>query len=90
MHSAIASILRAWVITGSVLLVTACTTTRVDYAFPEASLFEDCVRTNVQPIETNAQLAEAYLKRDNDLKVCNADKRALREWRRVMESNRQK
>lgn len=85
MRSAIANIIRAWAITGGVLLLTACTTTRVDYAFPEASLLEDCVRTNVQPIETNAQLAEAYLKRDNDLKVCNADKRALREWARVMQ-----
>lgn len=87
MLSAIARIMRAWAITGSVLLVTACTTTRVDYALPEASLLRDCIRTNVQPIETNAQLAAAYLKRDNDLAVCNADKAALRVWAETMKAN---
>lgn len=89
MHSAIAKVIRAWAITGGVLLLTACTTTRVDYALPEAELLRDCRRTEVQPIETNAQLAEAYLKRDNDLKVCNADKRALRVWAETMKQGTQ-
>jgi hypothetical protein len=87
MHSVVARIMRAWAITGSVLLVTACTTTRVDYALPEASLLRDCRVTNVHPIDTNAQLAAAYLKRDNDLAVCNADKRALRVWAETMRDN---
>lgn len=90
MHSVVASILRAWAVTFGVLMLTACAGTRVDYALPEAELLRDCRVTNVHPIDTNAQLAAAYLKRDNDLAVCNADKRALRVWAETMEANKVK
>ena len=87
MRSAIANLMHVWALVGAVLVLGGCTTTRVDFALPADYLLEDCARTNVQPLETNAQLAAAYLKRDNDLAVCNADKRALRAWAETMKDN---
>lgn len=84
-----ANLMHVWALVGTVLVLAGCSTTRVDFALPEDYLLEDCVRTNVQPIETNAQLASAYLKRDNDLAVCNADKRALRVWRDSLRANKE-
>ena len=40
----------------------------------------DCVKRPVK-LETNGDLPVAYLTRDQDVDICNADKAALRAWR---------
>lgn len=47
---------------------------------PPAELLKDCLdKTRV--ITTNRELAQAYNDRGDVLALCNADKKALREWR---------
>lgn len=57
--------------------LTACTSLKFEK--PPASLLADCVETPVVMV-VNKDLASAYQVRTRDLRTCNADKAALREW----------
>ena len=48
--------------------------------YPPDELLQDCQEA-LRAIETNEDLAQAYLDRGAVLKLCNADKAALRKWR---------
>lgn len=59
--------------------VSACGSVRYVTVAPEAYLLADCVKRTVT-LETNGDLAVAYVTRDQDVDICNADKAALREF----------
>ena len=45
----------------------------------DASLLRDCPGSNIEDIETNADLLDAYLQEREGREQCNADKAAIRE-----------
>ena len=49
------------------------------HRYPPDSLLQDCLRPKVD-VSTNAGLAEGVLDYDEALRLCNLDKKALREW----------
>jgi hypothetical protein len=59
------------------LALGGCSTVTV--RSPPAGLLADCPEP-VAEITTNRELAEAYLGLRRALRLCNADKQALREW----------
>lgn len=64
------------------LMLTGCGSIRppeVRVLTPPGALLEDCKYTET-PLNTNADLARAYLGLRNALDLCNDDKAALREW----------
>lgn len=59
-------------------LLTGCAE-RLVYATPPVELLADCPKP-APVIETNGELAQAYVLRGHALDLCNADKAALRAW----------
>ena len=66
-------------------LLAGCSTTKIvkEYVYVHddlpATLLADCPGYD-GPLDTNGDLAQAYLAERQALAACNADKEALREW----------
>lgn len=54
---------------------------RVTVVLPPEYLLEDCPVPSSGVLDTNGALADFTTRLKNALKVCNADKAALRTWR---------
>lgn len=68
------------------LSLTACGTryvTKTEKVFPPEKYLQDCPSTDV-PLRVTGDLAVALRAAKADLKVCNADKAALRDWVNTM------
>lgn len=77
------------------MMLNACSTppeirqiirTKTEYVFPPDALMAEC---QVRPVnvETNRDLVVLAVKRNNELMLCNLEKKALREWRNSFNDN---
>lgn len=61
------------------LFLTACSTTQIVREKPPAELLVDC-NTVVEDVRTNGALTKTIIAYRSALRLCNIDKRSLREW----------
>lgn len=57
--------------------------------YPPDELLKDC-KMVTRDINTNRELAEAYSDNVHNLRLCTADKKALREWRDTLKQSEEK
>jgi len=84
-----------YIAASSLLLLSACSTT-TEYVskpvFPPDQLMKDCPQAEAPPAEqrTYGGLVEYVLEQKKALEECNADKAALRQWKKEIQAKAEK